>query len=145
MTRRRQRPVEIPPGVRTGEPGRRTRIAAEVDPQIRGWLHRFARVHAHLTTLVRLFGNPDRAGGQSLHGDTYAARAARGDRTLLYDACTLAVDELAAIRAEIQSEMDGTAPTEHWPGTAGKVAEMERRAMRGESLFNPADAVIDVS
>jgi hypothetical protein len=141
----RHRPIEIPTGGRRTEPGRRTRIAASVDPQLRTWLHRFARIHAHIAGMVRLYGRPDRAGGQSLHGETYAERAARGDRTLLYDLAGLVVDEVGAIRAEIQTAMDDTEPTPHPPGTTGKVSEMERRAIRGESLFNANDATVDVS
>lgn len=34
-------------------------------------------------------------------------------------------------------------PTGHQPGTEGKVAEMERRARRWESLFDIRDAVIE--
>jgi hypothetical protein len=137
-------PVDVTPARgRQTDNGRRTRIAAEVDPQLRAWLHRIARVHAHLCQTVRLYGRPDRAGGKSNHGDTYAERAARGDRTLLFDCCSLGMDELAALREEIQRHMDDTPATHHPPGTTGKVAEMERRAACGQSLFNPADARVD--
>lgn len=98
-----------------------------------------ARCHAHLCAIVRLFGRPDRAGGQSNLGETYAARAARGDRTILYDAITLTVDELLAVRDEIQAEMDAAPPTPAAPGTTDKVDEMARRAERGESLFIEGD------
>lgn len=99
-----------------------------------------ARVHAHLCAIVRLYGRPDRAGGQSLQGETYAARAARGDRTLLYDCLTVSRDELDAIRIEVQQIMDAARPTEAAPGTSEKVSEMARRAERGESLFQNGDA-----
>ena len=132
--------VEIPNGGSRAEPSRRTRLAAEVDPQLRGWLQRCARCHAHITTIVRLFGNPGRAGGQSLHGETYAARAARGDRTLLFDCCSFVVDEMDELRREILAEMDAAPPTHHPPGTRGKVDEMERRSNAGYSLFIRGDA-----
>lgn len=121
------------------ETGRRTRLAAGTCPRLAGWLHRVARVHAHLCAIVRLYGNPDKAGGQSLQGETYAARAARGDRTLLYDAVGLSIDELGEIRNEIQVVIDSAPATAATPGSAEKVAEMARRAERGESLFIEGD------
>lgn len=104
------------------------------------WLHRVARCHAHLCAIVRLYGDPSKAGGQSNQGETYAARAARGDRTLLYDAITVTIDELVEIRDEIQTSMDAAEPTEAAPGTTNKVDEMAARAERGESLFVAGDA-----
>jgi hypothetical protein len=98
-----------------------------------------ARVHAHLCAIVRLYGNPSKAGGQSNQGETYAARAARGDRTLLYDAVGLSIDELTEIREQIQAVIDAAVPTAAAPGTADKVEEMARRAERGESLFVDGD------
>jgi hypothetical protein len=88
---------------------------------------------------VRLYGDPSKAGGQSNQGETYAARAARGDRTLLYDAIGLSIDELTEIRNEIQAEIDAAPPTQAAPGSREKVAEMARRAERGESLFVDGD------
>ena len=119
--------------------GRRTRLDPGTCPRLATWLHRVARVHAHLCAIVRLYGNPKRAGGQSLQGETYAARAARGDRTLVYDAVGLSIDELAEIRNEIQAVLDAAPPTAAQPGTADKVEEMARRAERGESLFVEGD------
>ncbi len=118
---------------------RRTRIESDIPPQLRAWLHRVTRCHAHLLAIVKLYGNPSKAGGQSNEGETYQARAARGDRTLLYDALTLTRDELDAIREEVQLQMDAAPPTAHEPGTPGKVAEMVARADRGESLFIQGD------
>lgn len=121
------------------EAGRRTRLAPGTCPRLAGWLHRTARVHAHLCAIVRLYGRPDRAGGTSLQGETYAARAARGDRTLLYEALTLSIDELAEIRREVDAVMEQAPPTPHGPGTPGKVDEMARRVERGEALFIDGD------
>ena len=119
--------------------GRRTRLAAGTSPQIATWLHRVARVHAHLCAIVRLYGDPSKAGGQSNQGETYAARAARGDRTLLYDAVGLSIDELTEIREQIQKVIDAAVPTAAAPGSKDKVIEMARRAERGESLFVDGD------
>jgi hypothetical protein len=121
------------------EAGRRTRIAAGTCPRLAAWLHRVARCHAHLCAIVRLYGSPDKAGGQSLQGETYAGRAARGDRTLLYDCLTVTVDELLAVREEIQAVIDSAEPTAAQPGSKAKVDEMARRAERGESLFIEGD------
>lgn len=103
------------------------------------WLHRVARCHAHLCAIVRLYGDPSKAGGQSNAGETYQARAARGDRTLLYDALTVTIDELIEVRDEIGATMDAAEPTTAAPGTPDKVEEMCRRAERGESLFVDGD------
>ena len=86
-----------------------------------------------------MYGSPSRAGGQSLQGETYAAKAARGDRTLLYDAITLSVDELVEIRDGIQTVIDAAVPTSAPAGSKDKVLEMARRAERGESLFVDGD------
>lgn len=123
------------------EPGRRTRIHPSVDSQLRGWLHRTVYVHAHLLTIVRLYGRPERAGGQSLLGETYQARASRGDKTLLHDCLTVAIDSLSAIREEVDAAIANVAPTDAQPGSAEKLAEMVRRAERGESLFVDGDGV----
>jgi hypothetical protein len=103
---------------------------------------RTTRVHAHLCAIVRLYGRPDRAGGQSNEGEAYAARAARGDRTLLYDALTVSRDELDEIRADIERQMDTVTPTTALPGTAAKVQELAARMARGETLFVDRDAKI---
>lgn len=119
--------------------GRRTRLRPGTCPRLAGWLHRGARVHAHLCAIIRLYGDPSKAGGQSNQGETYAARAARGDRTLLYDAIGLSIDELVEIRNEIQVAIDAAPPTQAAAGSKEKVAEMARRAERGESLFIEGD------
>ena len=98
-----------------------------------------ARCHAHLCAIVRLYGDPSKAGGQSNQGETYAGRAARGDQTLLYDAITVTVDELVAVRDEIQKQIDAATPVTAAPGSREKVDEMARRAERGESLFIEGD------
>jgi hypothetical protein len=112
----------------------------DLPAEMKDWIIRTTRIHAHLCYLVRLFKNPSMAGGQSLEGETFAARAARGDRTLLYDALGLARDEIDAMREEIQKKMDSAPGTRHPPGSAGKVAEMFARAEAGFSIFIDDDA-----
>lgn len=124
---------------------RRTRITPTVDPEVKAWLRRIATSHAHLCYIVRLFGRPETAGGQSLEGETYAARAARGDRTLLFDCVGYVGDELADIRADIARKMASAPPTAAIPGSAEKVRVMCERADQGFDLFIVRDAAIDVS
>lgn len=121
-------------------PNRRTRIAAEVDPELRAWLQRTARAHANLATCVRLYGSPSRAGGASLVGEGYAARVARGDRSVLHESITYVRDELDAIRDEIERRMDAAPVTTHKPGTWEKVEVMAHRLHVGDSLFVEGDA-----
>lgn len=120
--------------------GRRTRLRLGLCQRLAQWLRRTARVHAHLCAIVRLYGSPTRAGGQSLQGDTYAARAAAGDRTLLHEALTLSIDELTAIREELEAEMAAAPPTAAPPGSKAKVDEMALRVERGDALFIEGDS-----
>lgn len=110
------------------------------NPQFADWLVRVTRAHAHLRWVILLFRNPGTAGGQSLEGETFSARARRWDRTLVYDACGVAMDELESVRAEVFAVMESCRPTKHLPGTTDKVDAMERRAKSGYSLFIDADA-----
>lgn len=88
---------------------------------------------------MRLYGQPERAGGESLQGNAYAQRAASGDRTILHEALTLSIDELGQIREEVEVVMASATPTPAQPGTAAKVDEMAKRMERGESLFIKGD------
>lgn len=128
-----------------GQPNRRTRLAADTDPRLRGWLHRAARVHAALANTVRLYGRPGRAGGQSNHGDSYGQRAANGDPSLLADALGLVVDEASELRDEVLAVMDAAPPTRHPPGSRGKVDTMVDRAAAGLSLFVERDGAVDLT
>jgi hypothetical protein len=131
---------EVLPGIGDiGERTRRTRLEKGLPQELVGWLHRTVRVHAHLLAIVRLYGNPSKAGGQSNEGEQYAARAARGDRTMLYDALTVAREELDAIREEVHNVMESTPPTRHPPGSPEKVEVIRERMSRGESLFINGD------
>jgi hypothetical protein len=115
-------------------------IRRSVPVKVRDWLTRLTRIHAHARYTVRLFAHPETAGGQSLEGETYAARAARCDQTLIHDASMLIRDEADAIVAEVQAAMDAAPKTAALPGTKAKVAEMEARARRGQSIFVDQDA-----
>jgi hypothetical protein len=118
---------------------RRTRLSHSLGSSLADWLRRTARVHAHLCAIVRLYGNPERAGGQSLQGNAYAARAASGDRTLLHEALTLSIDELIEIRELVEKAMAAATPTAAVPGTKDKVEEMRLRVERGDALFIKGD------
>ena len=122
---------------------RRTRLAPKktragarrLPPRIHSWLIRTTRVHASLCYLVRCFGREHHTD----EGDTVEARAARNDRTLLYDFWTQNIVELEQLRTELSAEMEPHA-TAHPPGTPGKVDELERRAARLQNLFRDGDA-----
>lgn len=134
----------VPGAGASGTQGRRTRLEKGLAPELADWLRRTVRVHAHLLAIVRLYGNPSKAGGQSREGEAYAARAARGDRTMLYDALSVARDELDTIREEVYRVMESASPTKHPPGSPEKVAIMAERLHRGESLFITGDGSTDV-
>jgi hypothetical protein len=123
-------------------PAEKETIRRSVPVKVRDWLTRLTRIHAHARYTVRLFAHPETAGGQSLEGETYAARAARCDQTLIHDASMLIRDEADAIVAEVQAAMDAAPRTTALPGTRAKVAEMEARARRGHSIFVDSDAKI---
>lgn len=123
---------------------RRTRIDGSVSPQMRSWLHATARIHAGLCSLVRLYGQPHRAGGAGVAGDCYAERLAAGDPSLLHDTLGVAADQIADLRTQISIWMDSAPPCPHPPGSADKVQAMVDRAALGHSLFIAGDAVTDV-
>lgn len=58
----------------------------------------------------------------------------------MHEALTLSIDELTAIRDEVEAEMAAAPPTAAAPGTQAKVDEMARRVERGDALFIDGDA-----
>lgn len=123
------------------ERNRRTRLAPRkgrsgprLPPKIHSWLIRTTRVHAHLCYLVRVFAQP----AANNVGETIEARAARRDRTLLYDCWTHAANELEQLRTEVAAEMEPPA-TKTRPGSAERVEELRRRAERLQDLFADGD------
>jgi hypothetical protein len=123
---------------------RRTRIDPSVDPQLRAWLHATTRIHAGLCALVRLYGQPHRAGGAGVAGDCYADRLAAGDPSLLFDALGVAADQITDLRDQIGAWMDSAPSTTAPPGSPGKVQAMVDRAALGHSLFIAGDAASNV-
>lgn len=120
---------------------RRCRLDQQLPAELRSCLHRVSRVHAHLLATVRLYGSPSAAGGVSdgKFKNEYVARVRRGDRTILYDALTLARDELDSIRDEVQRAIDAANPVVARPGSREKIAELVRRATAGQTLFTEND------
>jgi len=121
-------------------PDRRLRWPDDLDPKLRKWLTRVQRVQAHLRSTLSIYATRRDVGGCSLFNQAYKQRAAKADRTILYDALTLAMDEFGEVRDEVQAIMDAAPPTRALPGTRDKVAEMERRALDGRSIFVDGDA-----
>ena len=107
------------------------------------WLRRVARVRAQLGCCVGVYANPMRSGGQSLLGEGYAERASLGDRSILHEFLTTAIEQLVQIREEVELAMArGIEPTTHLPGTEAKVELLRERAARGDQLFLDADGLI---
>lgn len=134
----------IPAGPKASEPNRWHRLAADTDPRLRGWLHRTARMHAMLTRCVRLYANPSTAGGASNEGESFAARAAAGDPSILHDALGNVVADATELRDEVGRVMDDVPATPHAPGTPGKLDALAARYAAGVSLFAPGDAATDL-
>lgn len=125
------------PAVKQG----RVRWPDDLDPTLRKWLTRVARVGAHIRAQLAIYGRGRNVGGDSLIGnDNYAQRAGQRDRTILHDALVVAIDEYTDVLREVQAKMDSAAPTDAMPGTREKVAVMERRARAGFSIFIDDDA-----
>lgn len=119
----------------------RARWPDDLDPKLRRWLTRVQRVQAHLRSTLLIYSTQRNVGGDSLIGnDDYARRAASADRTILYDALTLAIDEFGEVREQVQAVMDSTPATHAIPGSPQKVAVMEARAQAGFSIFVDGDA-----
>ncbi len=123
----------------TAEP--RIRWPDDLDPRLRKWLTRVARVQAHVRAQLAIYGKKRNVGGDSLIGNTaYADRAANADRTILHDCLVVALDEYADVLGEVQAVMDSATPTVARPGSREKVDVMEARARLGFSIFIDADA-----
>lgn len=137
--------VIVPPPKRktNGERNRRTRMSKGIDAQLRGWLMRVTRCHAHLCTVVRIYGNPEKAGGASNHGNDYVRRAASGDRTILHDALIRTGHTLYEIADEVEESLD-LEPTSAQPGSPEKVEVMAERASHGMPLFRKTDKGMDL-
>jgi hypothetical protein len=110
-----------------------------VPAKVAGWLRRVVHVHAQLCHTVGLYGDPKRAGGSGLEGDSYAARAAEGDSSILDDTLCRAIEELTAIRDEVWEEMGNVPPSRCIPGSAAKIAELQRRCSLGKALHHEDD------
>lgn len=128
----------------------RVRWPDDLDPQLRKWLTRVQRSIAHLRSTMLIYSEQRNVGGDSakkagwrvnpVANTAYNERVASNDRTILYDALTLALDEFVEVREQVQKVMDSAAPTQAPPGSREKVEAMERRARAGFSIFVDGDA-----
>ena len=122
---------------------RRTRIRKSCSPQLRKWLHRVTRAHAALCYVVRVYGDPKKAGVLNSANDIHVERAAKGDPTLLHDALGLAIEELESIKSEVCKEMDDSLSTKSQPGSLQKIETMRKRASEGKSIFIDGDSTLE--
>lgn len=105
-------------------------------PKMHSWLIRTTRIHAALCYCARVFAKPP----ADTPGDTVEARAARRDRTLLYDFWAHAINELTELQNELAADMEPTASVPHRPGSPEKVEALAARAACLQSLFRDDDA-----
>lgn len=117
----------------------RVRIRPHVRPEVAAVIREARAAHARITHVLRVYAQPDRAGGASLVGEAYAAAAARGDLRILRDAIVDAVQIYERIAGRIDAVVMPP-PTRAMPGTSEKVEEMRRRHERDMDLHNDNDA-----
>lgn len=77
---------------------KRCRLPTGMEPELRALLVRMARVGAWCHQCVRVYAAPERVGGGVLGGRRYRERSATGDRGILDEFATTALEELHAIR-----------------------------------------------
>ena len=117
----------------------RVRIRPHVRPEVRAVIREARAAHARITHVLRVYAEPDRAGGASLVGEAYAEAAARGDLRILRDAIVDAVTVYERIARRIDAVVMPPT-TRALPGTSEKVEEMRRRHERDMDLHNDEDA-----
>lgn len=88
---------------------------------------------------ISLYASPDTAGGDSLAGPTYRDRVVAGDCTILDEFVATAIDELIAIRNQIEAETEASNVVGYAPGTTGKIETMAARVAAGLSPFVDMD------
>lgn len=110
--------------------GRYSRL---VDARLRKHLREIARCYSYLCRVVRAFGRPGPA------TDSFAERAAAGDRTLLHDCLCRVSLRLDAIASSLEADIEPTA-TDAAPGSAKKVDVLAERFASGKKLFSDADS-----
>lgn len=122
---------------------KRPRYRRTTPAPLRKSLTQMATVTARMRATIVLYCSPQTAGGSNQHssacGAEYVARAERYDETLLYDACTYAIDELTAIRQEVTTRLDAIAPTDAHPGSAAKLQVFQDRVTQGKAAFHERD------
>lgn len=64
---------------------------------------------------------------------------------MLFDALTVAREEIDSIREEVYRVMESAPATDHAPGSWAKVEVMADRLHRGESLFIHGDRPTDLA
>ena len=122
---------------------KRVRYRRNTPAPLRKSLTHMATVAARMRATIVLYCAPHSAGGSNQHsaacGTEYVARAERYDETLLYDACTYAIDELTAIRLDVTARLDAIQPTAARPGSPQKLAILQDRVTRGKAAFHDED------
>jgi hypothetical protein len=98
---------------------------------------------ARARACIVVYCSPHTAGGSNQFSDAcgveYVARAARYDETILYDACTRAIDAITAIRLDVAARLEAIQPTDAQPGTPDKLQVFQSRVSSGKAVFHDGD------
>lgn len=86
--------------------------------------------------MARAYGCPQK----SKRTDSFATRAAEGDRTLLHDCLTKVSRELDELAAIVEKDIEPKS-TQAMPGSQEKIEILRDRFEKGKKLFADGDAV----
>lgn len=85
--------------------------------------------------VARAYGCPQ----ASKRTDSFATRAAEGDRTLLHDCLTRVSRELEELAAKVEKDIEPKS-TQAMPGSQEKIEILKERFEQGKKLFADDDA-----
>ena len=122
---------------------KRPRYRRGTPAPLRKSLTQLAMEVARARACIVLYCSPHTAGGSNQFSDAcgveYVARAARYDETILYDACTRAIDAITAIRLDVAARLEAIQPTDAQPGTPDKLQVFQSRVSSGKAVFHAGD------
>jgi dihydroxyacid dehydratase/phosphogluconate dehydratase len=104
------------------------------------WLLQCGQVRAQLATMMTLYRDPHRAGG---NGRGYRERAAAGDLTVLQGCLANLIGQLSCISDEVEAVIADTPAVIAFPGSMEKIATLQARLAAGKALFVEGDGPPD--
>lgn len=111
------------------------RFDRRLDPALRKHLRKVSRCYSYLCHVARAYGCPQK----SKRTDSFATRAAEGDRTLLHDCLTKVSRELEELAARVEKDIEPKS-TQAMPGSQEKIEILRERFEQGKKLFADDDA-----